>query len=212
MGKKNYLGQITAQLKKLCMDNKFKLIIDSFGSDRFKIDERLEDYTALNSGGPAKLFFIAFTIAELIKIVKMCRDLKLLFFIFGTGSKIMISEEGFPGLVIKNRTKNIQTISIKGKVTKFGIGVEEALVEVDSGVSINKFIEFLDNQNLSSEQFKAIPGSIGGSLFLSKFLQNATKSIKVLDSDCEIEEITAFELNAKKHIILSAVFKVHSRD
>ena len=133
------------------------------------------------------------------------------FFIFGTGSKIMISDSGFDGLVIKNRTKNIQTISVKGKVTKFGIGVEEALIEVDSGVSINKFAEFLQSQNLSSSEFSNIPGSIGGNLFLSKFLQNMSKSIKVLDSDGEIEEVSADLLSLKKHIILSAIFKVKAK-
>lgn len=193
------------------MDGKFKLIVDSFGADRFKFREPLKDYTALQVGGPAKLFFIAFTSLELIKIIKMCRDLKLPFFLFGTGSKIMISDAGFDGLVIKNRTKNIQTVSVKGKVTKFGIGVEEALIEVDSGVSINKFIEYLKSQNLSSVQFMGIPGSIGGNLFLSGFLQSHAKSIKVLSLDCEIEQTGPLELNAKKHIILSAVFKVKAQ-
>ena len=194
------------------MDNKFKLIIDSFGTDRFKFNEPLKDYTVLNSGGRAKVFFIAFTTLELIKIVKMCRDLKLAYFIFGTGSKIMISDIGFDGLVIKNRTKNIKTISVKGKVTKFGIGVEEALIEVDSGVSLSKFAQFLQSQNLLQEGFFFLFGTIGGNLFLSKFLQNAIKSIKVLDSSLEIDEISADYLSLNKHIILSAIFRVKARN
>ena len=193
------------------MDNRFKLIVDSFGSSRFKFNESLKDYTALKSEGLAKVLFIVFTSSELIKIVKMCRDLKLPFFIFGTGSKIIISNLGFDGLVIKNRTKNIKTVSVKGKVTKTGIGVEEALIEVDSGVSIGKFAEFLDSQNLSAEGFTGLPGTIGGNLFLSKFLQNMSKSIKVLDSDCEIDEISANNLSLKRHIIISAVFKIKAR-
>lgn len=193
------------------MDSKFKLIIDSFGRDRFKTDESLKDYTALKVGGPAKFFFIAFTSSELIKLVKACRELKVSFFLFGTGSKIMISDAGFPGLVIKNRTKNIQTISVKGKVTKYGIGVEEALVEVDSGVSISKFCEYLDTQQLDSLGFEGIPGSIGGSLFLNRFLQTKAKSIKVLDSASDVEEIPAESLSPKKHIVLSAVFKIKAK-
>ncbi len=194
------------------MDSKFKLIIDSIGGDRFKFDEPLKDYTALNIGGPAKLFFIAFTAGELIKIIGMCRQLNLPFFLFGTGSKIMISDNGFDGLVIKNRTKNIHTISVKGKVTKFGIGVEEALVEVESGVSIHKFIEFLDSQGLETANFAGMPGSIGGNLFLSKFLQNYTKSIKVLNLNSKLEEIEAGNLSPKRHIIISAVFRIKAKD
>ena len=194
------------------MDAKFKLIVDSFGEDRFKFNEPLKDYTALKLGGPVKLFFIAFTQKELIKIVKMCRELKLPLFIFGTGSKIMMSDNVYEGLVIKNRTKNIQTISVKGKVTQYGIGIEEAMVEVESGVSINKFCEYLDSQGLESSEFSNIPGSIGGNLFLNRFLQTRVKSIKILDSISEIEEIVIEDLSIKKHIVLSAVFKVKAKN
>ncbi len=141
----------------------------------------------------------------------MVRQLNLPFFLFGTGSKIMISDLGFNGLVIKNRTKNIRTISVKGKVSKYGLGVEEALVEVDSGVSLSKFAQYLDSQNLSSKVFINLPGSVGGNLFMSQLLQNLVKSIKVLDSDSDIDEILAFELNLKKHIVLSAVFRIKSK-
>lgn len=193
------------------MDSKFKLIIDSFGKDRFKFNEPLKDYTASGVGGPAKLFFIAFTERDLIKIVSMCRDLKLPYFLFGTGSKIMMSDLGFDGLVIKNRTKDIQTVSVKGKATRYGIGVEEALVEAQSGVSMHRWVEYLDSQGLESLAFDNNPGSIGGNLFLHRFLQNQAKSIKVLDLKSKISQISVETLGLKKHIILSAVFKVKAK-
>lgn len=193
------------------MDNKIKLIVDSIGRDRFKFNEPLKDFTALGVGGPAKVFFIAFTSKELIKIIDMCRQLNLPFFLFGTGSKIMMSDQGFAGLVIKNRTKNIQTISVKGKATRYGIGVDEAIIEVESGVSIKKLIEYLDSQGLESAEFANMPGSVGGNLLLSKFLQNRTKSIKVLDSKGETEQIDVGSLRAREHIILSAVFRIKAK-
>lgn len=193
------------------MDSKFKLVIDSFGKDRFKFNEPLKDYTASGVGGPAELFFIAFTPQELIRIVGMCRQLKLPYFLFGTGSKIMISDLGFNGLIIKNRTKNIQTLSVKGKITKFGIGVDEAFVEADSGVSIGKWMEYLDSQGLESMEFVGLPGSIGGNLFLSRFLQNRVKSIRVLDLKSEIRQINARILSPKEHIIISAVFQIKAK-
>lgn len=193
------------------MENKYKLIIDSFGKDRFKVNEPVKDYTSLGIGGPAKLFFIAFTVSELIKIISMCRQLKLLFFIFGTGTKIMFSDLGFDGLVIKNRTKNIEIISIKGKASRVGIGIDEALIEVESGVSVSRFMEFLDAKELASAEFNNIPGTVGGNLFLSKTLQNRIKSIKVLTQGSQIEEIPINELNLRKHIILSAIFRIKAK-
>lgn len=193
------------------MESKFKLIVDSFGKDRFKFNEPLKEYTASGFGGPAKLFFIAFTDRELIKIIEMCRDLKLPYFLFGTGSKIMISDAGFNGLVIKNRTKNIQTVSVKGKVTKFGIGVEEALIEAESGVSMKRFVEYLDSQGLLTLEFINIPGSIGGNLFLNRFLQSKLKSITVLDSKSRLLQINIGNLSLKEHIIISAIFKIKAK-
>lgn len=190
------------------MNNTYKLIVDSFGKDRFKFDEPLVEQTALRVGGPAKLFFIAFTTAELIKIINMCRELKLPFFLFGLGTKIMISDAGFDGLVIKNRTKEVEIVSIKGKASRVGIGIDEALVEVDSGVSVARFMEFLDAKGLAGAEFKNIPGTVGGNLFLSKTLQNRIKSIKVLSLRSNIEEIQASELSLKKHIVLSVVFRI----
>lgn len=194
------------------MDEKLKLIVSSFGIHRFKFNEPLKNHTALEVGGPAKLFFITFTTSELIKIIEMCRELKVPFFIFGTGSKLMIADGGFDGLVIKNRTKNISTISVKGKVSKLGIGVEEALVEVDSGVSINKFVEYLDAQGLSTDGLQGIPGSIGGNILISRFLQMMAKSIKVLDQASEVEEIEPYAFQAKLHVILSVVFRVKAKN
>lgn len=193
------------------MDHKYKLIVDSFGKEKFKYNEPLKDYTEQGVGGPAKLFFIAFTSQDLIKLIKMCRQLKVPYFLFGTGTKMMISDNGFDGLVIKNRTKNVQTVSVKGKVTKYGIGVDEALVEVDSGVSIKRWVEYLNSQGLQFSEFINLPGSIGGNLFWSRFLQNRVKSITVLDLKSEIKQINAETLSPKSHIIISAVFRIKAK-
>lgn len=193
------------------MKDKLKLIAGSFGHDRIKLDEPIAAYTNIGIGGPADLFYIAFTQRELIKMVNYCKDLSVPFFIFGTGSKIMISDKGFGGVVVKNRTNKIQVISVKGKVSKYGIGVEEATIEVESGVSMNKFSEFLTSQNLTAEEFLGIPGSIGGNIFLNKSLQTKTESIKVIDREGKLDKITPRGLSLNKHIVLSAVIKVKAK-
>ncbi len=194
------------------MDNRLKLIVDTFGIDKFKFDESLSEITALKVGGPAKLFFIAFTQNEIIKLVSFCRQLKVPFMIFGTGSKMMISDKGFDGLVIKNRTRNIKIASIKGKVSKIGIGVDEVMMEVESGVSINNFIDFLKAQGLFFEEFASLTGTIGGNLFLNAALQSKTQEINVLNLNGKVEIIKPFEVSLSKHIILSAVLKIKAKD
>lgn len=196
------------------MDSKLsgvKLIADTFGTDKVKLDEPLFEHMATKLGGPAKLFFVAIHPNEIIRMVVMARSLKIPILIFGTGSKMMISDEGFDGVAIKNRTSKISIIGVKGKVKKTGVGVDEAMVEVESGVPIAKLIEFLDNQGLDSNQLRNIPGTIGGNLTLSQVLLDLVQKIKVLDTDNDTMEVEKNNLSLRRHIILSAVFKFRTK-
>ena len=69
-------------------------------------------YTTFRIGGPAKYFYtpphqyiggggIAKTIDNLVKAVRIAQELKIPYFILGGGSNLLISDEGFNGLVIK---------------------------------------------------------------------------------------------------------------
>jgi UDP-N-acetylmuramate dehydrogenase len=192
------------------MDNNLKLIADSFGPDLIKFNEPLSLHCELKVGGPAKLFFVAVRTQEIIRMVEMARGLKVPVFIFGSGSKMMMSDQGFEGVVIKNRTKNIKVVSIKGKVSKTGIGVSEAMVEIDSGMGISRLATFLDKEGLQSDDLAGITGTLGGGLFINRTLQDKTKSVKVIE-DQEIIEIEPRELSLRKHVILSAVLKFKSK-
>jgi UDP-N-acetylmuramate dehydrogenase len=61
----------------------------------------LKNYTTFKIGGPAKYFFEAKKKEDLIGAVIAAKKMKLPFFIFGGGSNILVSDEGFKGLVIK---------------------------------------------------------------------------------------------------------------
>ena len=193
------------------MNTKFKLIIDSLGQNLFKTDENLAEHTALKLRGFAKLFFVATSQKEIIKVIDHCRQLQIPFLIFGTGSKMAIADSVFAGLVIKNRSQGIKVVSIKGKVSKFGIGVEEAMVEADSGITMRNFVEFLDKQGLEGESFRGLPGSMGGNLFINRLLQQATEKIKILAPSSKIENISPRNLKLGREIILAATFKIKAK-
>ena len=61
----------------------------------------LKKYTTFKIGGPAKYFFVAKNKADLIKAIKVAKNLKLPFFVLGGGSNLLVSDKGFKGLVIK---------------------------------------------------------------------------------------------------------------
>lgn len=194
------------------MDEKIKLLAKSFGIEKVKFDEKIAPHTTLKLGGTVKLFTVAMSERELIKLVEQSKEFKIPFLVFGTGSKLIISDHGFNGIVIKNRTQNIKITSVKGKVAKGGIGVESILIEVDSGVTIDKLVEFIKKQGLNERNFEGITGSLGGNIFTNRSLQEAAESIKILNLIDEIEIITPQQLKLREHIVLSAVLKVKSKD
>ena len=61
----------------------------------------LAPLTTLKVGGPARYFVQAHTIAEVGEAVSLARSRNLAFFVLGGGSNLVISDAGWPGLVLK---------------------------------------------------------------------------------------------------------------
>lgn len=193
------------------LQDKYKIIESTFGSDRVKYGEELKYHTFSKLGGPAEVFFIATSQRELMSILDASFDLKLPYFIFGSGTKILISDKGMSGLVIRNRTSTVKLNGFKGRVGKTGLGIEEALVEVDSGVSINKLNQFLKEQNLSPiVNISSGFATIGGSIFLDPEIQKHTHSLKVWEKG-DVFNIGIPDLKRYGMVILSAILKIKAK-
>lgn len=193
------------------MNEKGGIIKTTLGTERVKFGEKLAYHTYTKIGGPAENFYIATTQTELIQALNTAHDLEVPFCVFGSGTKMLVSDTGLAGLTIKNRTTQIKISGIKGKVGKGGLGVDEALLEVDSGVTIGKLNEYIETQNLKPlSTFSSSHSTIGGTIFLDPNLQNLTQKIKVWE-DGLVSEIDSIDLKRNKHIVISAVFKIRAK-
>lgn len=193
------------------MDEHIRLLIRSLGEDRVKLNIDLSEYMETGLGGIAQSFYIATTTREFIKVIQLCRELKLKFLIIGSGSKMAISESGVKGVTIKNRSDNLNVFGIKGKVSRSGIGIEEAFLEADSGASLIKLAEFANKQGLGGfEDLESTPGTVGGSLHILSTLQDKAHQVKVLNNKGDSATKRAQEV-ARGDIILSVVFKLKAR-
>jgi UDP-N-acetylmuramate dehydrogenase len=67
----------------------------------FQQNVSLKNYTTFKIGGRAKYFFEAENTEEIIKAVKEAEQLKIPIFVLGGGSKILIRDKRFKGLVLK---------------------------------------------------------------------------------------------------------------
>ena len=61
----------------------------------------LAPLTTLKVGGPARYFVEAKTISEVRDAVSYARAQRLPLFILGSGSNLVVSDAGWPGLVLK---------------------------------------------------------------------------------------------------------------
>jgi len=188
-------------------------------SDFTKRDVLLAQYTTYKIGGPADYFVEVENTEELIYFVKFGRKKGLPVFVLGCGANILISDKGFRGLVILNRSNNV---FVYGNV-----------VVVDSGVKIADLIGETLKFSLSGfEHFAGIPSTVGGAIkqnlhFLAPdrkdtfYIQNILKQVTVIDESNEIVTLENSDLefgyddnilHRSDLIVLGATFELIKED
>lgn len=105
-----------------------------------KIEENisLRELTTFRIGGPARYFVRLENQEDLPEIVKFAKEKNLKIFVLGGGSNILVSDQGFDGLVIHPTMTGIEKVSEDDKrvVLKFGAGEnwdEAVAYSVDQG-------------------------------------------------------------------------------
>jgi UDP-N-acetylmuramate dehydrogenase len=121
-----------------------------------KIQENvpLAQYTTLGVGGPARWFIEASSEDDILAAVRFARERAVPYFILGGGSNLLVSDDGFPGVVIR--------IAGAGSVW-----VEEssgfASIVSSAGTDWDSVVQLAVEKNCAGiECLAGIPGSVGG--------------------------------------------------
>ncbi len=83
----------------------------------------LKDYTTMKLGGPAKYMATVTTKDELVNLVTQAGSTPIL--VLGQGSNVIVSDEGFDGLVILNRITGFEVFDENPATTKIRVGAGE---------------------------------------------------------------------------------------
>ncbi len=112
----------------------------------------LSGATTMRVGGPARYFYVAKNIKDLQDILLFAKNASLPVFILGGGSNIVVSDEGFDGVVIRPDIKEVRIEETDGEhVAVLGAGEEwDACVEKITAKHI-----------FGVENLSAIPGTVG---------------------------------------------------
>ncbi|MDO8429714.1 MAG: UDP-N-acetylmuramate dehydrogenase [Candidatus Daviesbacteria bacterium] len=126
-------------------------IIKHFGS-RVKTDISFKELTTLQIGGPAKYFLKVQTEKELLEIVKIAAKGNIPYLIVASGSNLLVSDQGFDGLVIQNSISAIEK--------------DDNSITVKSGTPLQDLVNFTLEQGFPGlQKLTGIPGTVGGAVY-----------------------------------------------
>ena len=113
----------------------------------------LAPLTTFKVGGPARYFVETKNVNEVGEAVGFAHSRQLPLFVLGGGSNLVISDNGWPGVVLKVGITGIEERTVN----------EKRVFEVGAGEEWDKFVALAVSKNCAGiECLSGIPGSVGG--------------------------------------------------
>ena len=178
------------------------------------MNESLKKHTTYGIGGPADLMIFPKSKQDLIKVIEIINKNKIQLTILGSGSNVLVSDNGIRGAVIslKNSLKQIE--------------VDDNILFAECGTMLGKIVKHAVKNNLIGlENLNGVPGTLGGALIMNAGAWGGEISenlihVEVINSKSEIQKIQKKDLNFsyrqssfnKDDILLSAKFNLKKAD
>ena len=178
------------------------------------MNESLKKHTTYGIGGPADLMIFPKSKQDLIKVIEIINKNKIQLTILGSGSNVLVSDNGIRGAVI----------SLKNSLKK--IEVDDSILYAECGTMLGKIVKHAVKNNLIGlENLNGVPGTLGGALIMNAGAWGGEISenlihVEVINSKSEIQKIQKKDLNFsyrqssfnKDDILLSAKFNLKKAD
>ena len=132
-----------------------QLLVDENIDAEITLDEPAVTHTTYQCGGNFKYFATANTISALQQILRTCAASGVDVFIIGKGSNLLVSDDGFDGMVVQ--------LGVDFRHAK--LDETKTRIIAGAGVAFAKVSQMAYSNNLSGLEFSVgIPGTIGGAL------------------------------------------------
>ena len=118
--------------------------------------EPLNRHTTFRIGGAADTYVKVTSLSKLSAIIRECRESDIDYMIIGNGSNILVSDEGYRGVVL----------AVGDGITDLTVEGENLVCE--AGVTLADAAEMACALGLSGLEFACgIPGTVGGAVFMN---------------------------------------------
>ena len=139
------------------MNQKQKKKIRNMLSSHLTFDEPLAKYTTFGIGGPARCMVYPDNQNELSTLLKYAHDNKIPTIFIGSGSNLLVWDDGFDGFVI----------SLRKTFKKLAINSNSSIV-VQSGVMLGTMVKKAKQKQICGlESLVGVPGTVGGALIMN---------------------------------------------
>lgn len=128
------------------------------------LNEPLSKHTTFRIGGPAGALVTAKTVAGLKAALDFARQNDVRWKVFGAGSNLLVSGQGYPGMVIKLGS-GFGGIELAGSEGTRERGSESPLLRVGAATGLSHIVDFATAKSLTGAEFLwGIPGTFGGGI------------------------------------------------
>lgn len=193
-----------------------------FLDEQLKQGEMMNKHISFRVGGPARLYIEPSELQEVVFLVKTADEMKIPYLLLGNGSNIVISDDGFDGLVIR-LGERFSSIWIEQDPQD----TEVSYLHAYAGALLTKVSSSATKESLTGLEFASgIPGSVGGAVFMNAGAYNHDMSEIVESALCVLSTGETFTVERsdfdfgyrhsrfmdKGGIVLTVTLKLHRGD
>ena len=151
-------------------------------------DEPMSAHTTFRIGGPADYFAMPSSAEEIRRIVALCIEQEVPYYIIGNGSNLLVADKGYRGVIIQI-FKNMKDIQVEGES-----------IRAQAGALLSKVAAAAYEAGLEGFEFASgIPGTLGGAVRMNAGayggeMKQVLKSAEVLTPEGEVLTLPVEEM------------------
>ena len=159
-----FMGYLVYDVRRnqvVCMEKNMNQILYNellkiMSEEQVKTEEPMKNHTTFRVGGPAEFFVMPRSAEEVKKVINLCRRESFPYYIIGNGSNLLVSDQGYRGVVLQIY-KEMSYIEI-----------EENVVVAQAGALLSAIANKALENGLTGFEFAAgIPGTLGGACVMN---------------------------------------------
>lgn len=169
--------------------NIYDKVVDIVGEENVHTDEPMSRHTTFRIGGSADYFVKPGNADEIAAVIAVCREYNIPYFILGNGSNLLVSDDGYRGMII-NIMDNMDSVTVDGRIITAQAGAMLVRVSVMAR----------DNALTGLEFASGIPGTIGGAVYMNAGayggeMKNVVKTVRAIDEYGRIYELDSEKMD-----------------